>query len=161
VSGPTHPSAGALLELHFGESDPGEGEALAAHAARCPACAAFLAEAVGLERALAGGPDEAPPRDGLERVLARVAVVAPVRRRRAEWALAVLPSAAALAAGAWAVRAGGERLTTLGVVPGAALGPLSPELLGLSLAALCLVVVGAIVTLALAPVLILESQGRS
>jgi hypothetical protein len=37
----------------------------------------------------------------------------------------------------------------------------SPELLGLSLAALGLVVAGALVTLALAPVLILESHGRS
>lgn len=156
-----HPSAGALLELHFGELSPREREALAAHVAGCQACTAFLAEAHGLERALGRGPDEAPPPDGLERVLARVAVVAPVRRRRAEWALAVLPSATALAVGAWAVRAGGERITTLGVLPGAALGPLSPELLGLSLAALGLVVVGAIVTLALAPVLILESNGRS
>jgi hypothetical protein len=64
-------------------------------------------------------------------------------------------------AGAWAIRAGGERLTTLGLVPGASSGPLSAEVLGLSLAALGLVVVGALVTLALAPVLILESHGRS
>jgi hypothetical protein len=38
---------------------------------------------------------------------------------------------------------------------------LSGELLGLSLAALGLVVLGALITLALAPVLILESHGRS
>jgi hypothetical protein len=64
-------------------------------------------------------------------------------------------------AGAWAIRAGGERLTALGVVAGTPLGPLSGEVLGLSLAALGLMVVGALITLALAPVLILESKGRS
>jgi predicted anti-sigma-YlaC factor YlaD len=157
----THPTPGALLELHFGEAAPRERALLTAHLGACEACAAFVREAAAIELSLASGLDEAPPRDGLERVLERVAVVRPLRRRPAEWALAVVPSAAALCAGAWAVRAGGERLTTLGIVSGAGLGPLSPELLGLSLAALGLVVVGAVVTLALAPVLILESNGRS
>ena len=157
----THPSPGALLELHFGELPPHEHEPLTAHVRRCESCAALLREADEIERSLAAGRDEAPPRDGLERVLARVAAVRPQRRRRAEWALALVPSAAALCAGAWAVRAGGERLTTLGVASSVSLGPLSPELLGFSLAALGLVVAGAIVTLALAPVLILESNGRS
>lgn len=157
----THPSPGALLELYFGEAPTGEREALEAHARECAACGAYARELSDIERALASGPDDAPPRDGLERVLARVAAVRPARERRAEWALAVIPSAAALVAGAWAIRAGAERLTTLGLVPGASLGPLSGELLGLSLAAFGLVVVGALVTLALAPVLILESNGRS
>jgi hypothetical protein len=131
------------------------------HVKECAECATFARELVGIERALASGPDDAPPRDGLERVLAQVAAVRPARERRAEWLLAVIPSALALVAGAWAVRTGGERLTALGLVPGASLGIVSPELLGLSLAALGLVVVGALVTLALAPVLILESHGRS
>ncbi len=157
----THPSAGALLELHFGEGPAREHESLAAHVAQCPECEAFTRELRGLERALAIGPGDAPPRDGLERVLERVAVVRPARARRADWLLAVVPSALALVAGAWAIRTGGERLTALGLVPGASLGFVSPELLGLSLAALGLVVVGALVTLALAPVLILESHGRS
>lgn len=155
------PSAGALVELHFGEAPTHEAAGLAAHLLECAACAGLVRELGGLERALASGPDEAPPRDGLERVLSRVAHVRPVRARRSEWLFAVIPSAAALAAGAWAVRAGGERLTTLGLVPTAAAGPVSAELLGLSLAALGLVVLGALVTLALAPVLILESHGRS
>jgi hypothetical protein len=157
----THPSPGALLELHFGEAHAREREVLAAHVRGCQVCAAFALELRRLERAVANSPDDAPPRDGLERVLARVAAVRPARARRAEWALAAIPSALALLAGAWAVRSGGERLATLGIVPGASFGPVSPELLGLSLAALGLVVVGALVTLALAPVLILESHGRS
>jgi hypothetical protein len=157
----SHPSPGALLELHFGELASPEQHALAAHVRECRECAAQLEAVSGVERALAAGQGDAPPSDGLERVLARVAASRPARARRAEWAFAVLPSAVALVAGAWAVRAGGERLTTLGLVPGSSVGPLSGDLLGLSLAALGLVVVGALVTLALAPVLILESHGRS
>jgi len=156
-----HPSPGALLELHFGEAPSHERAWLTAHLGACEACAAFVRELTDVERELASGPDDAPPRDGLERVLARVAAVQPARRHRAEWALALIPSSLALLAGAWAVRTGGERLTTLGLVPGTALGPVSAEVLGLSLAALGLVVVGALVTLAIAPVLILESHGRS
>jgi predicted anti-sigma-YlaC factor YlaD len=157
----THPPADALLELHFGEAEPGERAHLEAHLRSCRDCSGLVAELRRLERGLALGPDDAPPADGLERVLARVAPVRPVRRRHAEWAMAALPSAAAIVAGAWAVRAGGERLSAIGVVSGAASGPLSAELLGLSLAALGVVLLGALVTLALAPVLILESHGRS
>jgi predicted anti-sigma-YlaC factor YlaD len=157
----THPSPDALIELHFGEASAGERDRLGAHLGACAECERFLQELGRVEHALASGPDDAPPRDGLERVLARVAAVRPARARRAEWALALVPSAAALVAAAWAIRAGGERLTTLGLVPGTSLGPVSGELLGLSLAALGLVVVGALITLALAPVLILESHGRS
>jgi predicted anti-sigma-YlaC factor YlaD len=156
-----HPSPDALLELHFGEATASERAPLEAHLRGCRECAGFVAELGRLERQLGPGPDEAPPADGLERVLARVAELRPARRPRAEWALAALPCAAAIAAGAWAIRAGGERLSSLGIVSSASLGPLSGELLGLSLAALGLVVAGALVTLALAPVLILESNGRS
>ena len=56
-------------------------------------------------------------------------------------------------------QAGGERLSSLGLVP--ASGLVSPWVLGASLAALGLVVLGALVTLALAPILILDSNGRS
>ncbi len=157
----SHPSSGALLELLFGEAPAHERDRLAAHVSRCAECAALARELDGLERELASGPGDAPPRDGLERVLAHVAAVRPARARRAEWLLAVLPRAAALAAGAWAIRAGGARLAALGLLADAPRGLVSPELLGLSLAAFGLVVVGALVTLAIAPVLILESHGRS
>jgi len=156
----SHPSLDALLELHFDEASSGERAALEAHLRSCRECTGHLFELRRLERSLALGPDDAPPEDGLERVLARVAEVRPVPRRRSEWALVTVPCGAAMAAGIWAIRAGGERLTALGLVAGAPLG-LSGELFGLSLAALGLVVAGALVTLALAPVLILESNGRS
>jgi predicted anti-sigma-YlaC factor YlaD len=156
-----HPSADALLELHFDEATTGERARLEAHLRGCRECSAFVSELRRLERELGPGPDDAPPSDGLERVLARVAEVRPAQRRRSEWAMAAVPCGAAMLAGAWAIRAGGERLTTLGIVSGASVGPVSGEVLGLSLAALVLVVLGALVTLALAPVLILESNGRS
>jgi hypothetical protein len=159
VSGTGHPPPEALLELHFDEARDHERDSLARHARECRACGALLSELRSVEAALARGPFEAPPRDGLERVLARVDVVRRTRAHRAEWALAAVPSAAALMAGAWATQAGGERLSSLGLVP--ASGLVSPWLLGASLAALGLVVLGALVTLALAPILILDSNGRS
>jgi hypothetical protein len=156
-----HPAPDALLELHFDEATPGERAPLEEHLRGCAECSSFVSGLRRLERELAPGPDDAPPRDGLERVLARVAPLRPVRRRSAEWAIAAGPCAAAMLAGAWAIRSGGERLSALQIVSGASIGPVSGELLGLSLAALGLVVLGALITLALAPVLILESHGRS
>ncbi len=156
-----HPSADALLELHFDEVSPGERAPLEEHLRGCAECAGFVSELRRVERELALGPDDAPPVDGLERVMARVATVRPARRRGADWMLAAGPCAAAMAAGLWAIRAGGERLSALQVLSGASIGPLSGEVLGFSLAALGLVVLGALITLALAPVLILESHGRS
>jgi hypothetical protein len=152
-----HPSPGALLELHFEEFAGAERGTLTEHVRECRPCGALVEEVRRLETALAAGPDDAPPPDGLERILARIAVVQPALTRRVEWARAVVPSALALLAGWWATRAGAERLATLGLVPGTFAGPFSGDLLGLSLSALGVVAFGALVTLALAPVLILES----
>ena len=154
-----HPSPAALLDLHFGESD-GAADGVRAHVHECPLCRADIEAMSLVERALVLGPEDGPPPDGLERVLARVSTLQPAQARRAEWVRVVAPSAAALAAGAWAVRAGASWLSTLGVVPHAA-GPLPAELVVLSLAALGVLAVGALLTLAVAPVLILESHGRS
>lgn len=133
----THPSAGALLELHFDELPSDRREPLAAHARECAACRAFLADVAWAERSLALGPDDGPPADGLPRVLARIESRRPLRDRRAHWIRAALPSGAAIVAGAAAVHQGG------------------------TLAALAFFAVGSLVTLAVAPVLILESQRRS
>jgi hypothetical protein len=156
-----HPSFGELLELHFEESSGAEREALAAHVRDCTACQESLEELRGLERALSLGPDDAPPSDGLERVLARVARGQPALAFRREWVRAAVPSAAALLTGAWAIHAAAQRLSSLGLVPATLAGSVSGDLLVLSLAALAVVGAGALVTLAVAPVLILESHGRS
>jgi anti-sigma factor RsiW len=132
-----HPAPGALLELHFGELPADRRDAAAAHVRDCAACRALLADVEWAERALATGPEDAPPADGLERVLARIEAVRPARERRSGWLRAALPSAAALLAGSVAVHQGGV------------------------VAALAFFAVGSIVTLSLAPVLILESQRRS
>jgi hypothetical protein len=132
-----HPTPGELLLLHFGELDAGPRAACEAHARDCAACRALLADVEWAERALVSGPDEAPPADGLQRVLARIEAVRPVRERRANGLRAAVPCAAALLAGSAAVLHGG------------------------AVAALAFLALGSIVTLAIAPVLILESQRRS
>jgi anti-sigma factor RsiW len=132
-----HPTPGELLELHFGELDEARGAAGRAHARDCVACAAVLAELQWTEAALAELPAQAPPADGLDRVLARIETVRPARRRRAHWLRTAAPCAAAVLGGSVAVQQGG------------------------AVAALAFFALGSIVTLALAPVLILESQRRS
>ena len=132
-----HPAPGELLELHFGELEADRRDAAAAHVRDCAACRALLADVAWAEGALLAGPDDTPPADGLERVLARIEAVRPARERRRGWLWAALPSAAALLAGAVAVQQGGI------------------------VAALVFFALGSIVTLSLAPVLILESQRSS
>ncbi len=132
-----HPAPGELLELHFGELPADRGEAASAHVRDCAACRALLADVAWAEEVLRAGPDEAPPPDGLQRVLARIEAVRPARERRRRWLRTVGPCAAAVLGGAVAAHQGGP------------------------LALLALVAVGSILTLALAPVLILESQRRS
>ena len=133
----SHPSAGELLEFHFGEKDAHRSDALGEHVRGCTPCRGVLADVEGAERMLGAGPDASPPTDGLARVLARIETVRPAREQRAHWLRAAAPSAAAALAGALAVHQGGFG------------------------AALAFFGVGAILTLAIAPVLILESQRRS
>jgi hypothetical protein len=133
----SHPTPGELLELHFGELPGAPSEAVAAHADGCPACREVLADAEWLEEALAVGSFDAPPADGLERVLARIEGLPPARERPARAFRAVAPCAVALLAGLAAARVGGAGAT------------------------LAFFALGSIVTLSLAPVLILESQRRS
>jgi predicted anti-sigma-YlaC factor YlaD len=132
-----HPAAGELLELHFGEEDAARRDAVAAHARDCADCRALLADVAWVERALATGPEDAPPADGLQRVLARIETVRPARERQSRWLRTAAPCAVAIVGGLLAVHQGGF------------------------VAALALFGVGSIVTLSLAPVLILESQRRS
>jgi anti-sigma factor RsiW len=132
-----HPSPGELLELHFGELPADRRDAIDAHVRDCAACRASLADVAWVEDALSGVADDAPPPYGLERVRSRIEAVRPARERREHWLRTVLPCAVALLAGGVAVHQGG------------------------ALALLALVGVGSILTLALAPVLILESQRRS
>jgi anti-sigma factor RsiW len=132
----THPTPGELLELHFGELAPARRAALDAHVAGCASCGDALADLAWVEQGLREGPEAAPPADGLERVLARIRAARPVRRRQLHWLRAAGPCAAALVAGSLCAREG-------------------------VLAVLGFFALGSTLTLALAPVLILESQRRS
>ena len=132
-----HPTPAELLELHFGELDEARGAAGGAHARDCAACAAVLADLQWTDGMLEGLAADAPPADGLERVLARIETVRPARERRPHWLRTAGPCAAAVLAGSVAIQVGG------------------------ALAALAFFSLGSIVTLAIAPVLILESQRRS
>jgi len=132
----THPTPAELLELHFGETGALRAARLSAHARSCPECSSLLEDVAWATRLLAAAPEAAPPADGLERVLARVAPPgAPAPRRKAAWPAAV-SSAAVVVAGAVAVALGGASW------------------------ALALFAAGSLVTLSLAPALILESQRR-
>jgi hypothetical protein len=130
----SHPSPGELLEMHFGELD--ERARCAAHVASCAECARLLTEVEAVERALAPGLGDAPPADGLDRVLARVEGLRSTPARRDHPLRVVGPGLGVAALGAVAVHQGG------------------------AFGFLVFLAAGALVTLALAPVLILEAQRR-
>jgi len=132
----THPTPGELLELHFAEADSTHAARWAAHVDGCAACRARLGEVAWAESVLAGAAHEPPPEDGFARVLARIEAVRPTPRRPYPTLRAALPSAAVVLAGTGAVCFGGAP------------------------AALAFFAAGSLVTLSLAPTLILESQRR-
>jgi anti-sigma factor RsiW len=131
-----HPSPGQLLETHFGELPADGRAAISTHVQGCAACRALLADVAWVESELVAGPEAEPPADGLERVLSRVEVARPAHERREHWLRTVAPCAAAFLAAGLAVQQGGF------------------------VALLGFLAVGSILTLAVAPVLILESQRR-
>jgi len=132
-----HPEPGELLELHFGELSGERGDEVSAHVRDCAACRTLLADVEWAEGALAAGAQGDPPAEGLQRVLARIEAVRPARERGQHWLRTLGPCAAAVLAGGVAAHQGGP------------------------VALLAFLAVGSILTLALAPVLILESQRRS
>ena len=131
----THPTPGELLELYFGEAEAARVRRLAAHAWDCEACRPLLDDVAWAERLLAVAADEDLAEDDLARVFARIEAGRPAPAPRAALR-AALPSAAAILAGALAVALWGAG------------------------AALAFFAAGTLVTLSLAPMLILETQKR-
>lgn len=154
-----HPQAHLLTALAFGALDAPAHQRLAGHLATCVSCRAEVAAFEETATALADWPDEAPPADGLERLLARVGEVH--ERPRADdpsagWLAATLRSLAGVAIGASLIYVLGTHLAAL---PLWARLPLVAPLRtfgGIGLAALAFFVVGSFFTLALTPVLLLE-----
>jgi hypothetical protein len=130
----THPTPADLLDLHFGEAG-GRAERLAGHVRGCGECRRLLDDVAWVERQLAA-PEDGPPADALAHVFARIDAVRPAPAPRRAGLRAGLPSAAAILAGALAVGLGGAT------------------------AAAAFFAAGTLVTLSLAPILILEAQKR-
>lgn len=133
----SHPKKSELFELHFGELSPERRQAVAVHLRSCDPCRAFVADLSSIEDALALAPEDAPPADGLDRVLARIGQTPPVPERRDHRLRSILPSLVAIAGGVTMIHQGGV------------------------VGALAFFLGGALLTLAIAPVLILESQRRA
>ena len=152
---------GAALALHFAEGDAATLAAAESHLASCAECRAYREELGGLQAALQTWVDEPAPAALRERVLARALATArqapaPAPMHDARGLFLLVPVMAALVAAtkvvaaqleAWLDAAGYGSLVLLDV-----LGPTAS-------AALLLLALGALATLALAPALFLESRG--
>lgn len=114
-----------------------------------------------LERSLAALPEEAPPVDGLERVMARLDEGRPGRAAGPGWLWPLAATVGGVAVGAGTIYAAGARLVASAP---AAPGPLLESARvasGFGLAAVAFFAIGSFVTLALAPVLLIEAQSRA
>jgi hypothetical protein len=153
---------GAALAVHFGEGDARTLDAARAHLESCAPCREYVAELSALQGALEGWVDEPPPATLRARVLERVAASgAQVPRpsvvpHDARPLIVLVPVMAVLVT---AIRLVGLRLAAWASAPGSE-GLALLDLIGpTAAAALLLLAVGGLATLALAPALFLESRG--
>ncbi len=166
------PSAGgnwnALLDLYFGEADEGAAAALRAHVGECAHCGEYLATLAAVAGALGSWPDEAPPAGMAARIVAatlkrpqpRSAFDRPQAAVRPTTSalplLALLPVMAALAAG---IRAMAAWLPGLPFWPRLDEWPLLVQpLVPLAAATACVLALGGVAALAVAPALMLETR---
>lgn len=156
-----HPTPAELLDLHFGEARGERQPRTAAHLATCPRCQADLRSVEWLERSLAALPEEAPPADGLARVMERVAPGRPRRPSRAEWLWPLAATVGGVATGAGAIYAAGSRLVAATPAATAPLLEWARVATGFGLATAVFFGIGSLVTLALAPALLIEAQARA
>lgn len=153
-----HPTAGELLDAHYGEGTAERRETVSAHAAGCPECQATLHELEWLDRSLDAAPEQTPPPGGLDAVLERVSSSGGTTGRALGW----LGPVAASVAGTGSVLGLAYAVVTL-LVTRAQVTPLgaaeaASALSGLGLAVAWVTAAGSVVTLALAPVLLMESR---
>jgi hypothetical protein len=151
----------ALLALHFQEGDPRRAAAAHEHAKGCASCREYLAALMDIEGTLRRWPDERPSASLGDRVLAhavRPARQAPALRTApsAMPLLGLLPVMAALLA---AIRQLASWLPTLAFWPQLDASPLLALVFPFGVAALMLLVLGGLSTLAIAPALVLETAG--
>jgi anti-sigma factor RsiW len=155
-----HPHPNELLACALAEAGDNERRRIEEHVRACEACRAYVTLIEDTTSALADWPEEEPPADGLDRVLARVRSARPAGAWRDEWLRPVLASLAGVVLGSLVIYAAGAQILALPSVAQAPLfGPVK-AFSGFGLAALVFFGIGSWVTLALAPMLILESQSR-
>lgn len=147
----------ALLALHYGE---GDAAGAAAHAEGCAECRAYLQALREIEGALAGWGEEKPPVDLRERVLARATRPAQLPARRNP---AAAPSAAPLLAMLPVMAAVVLAVNHLGAYVARwpyweALAPWLQDVAPFGAVAAALAVAGGVASLAMAPVLVLDSR---
>ena len=151
-----HLSESELLEVHTGEIAPTRRERLESHARTCPRCRDRLEALAWVEAALTDWPAPEPPVDGLARVMDRIGKHQAVRPTR-DGLRPALATLLGVAVGTLAIAWGGDRLWGLVLAPQLSLGAPWGALVGRGLATLILFGVGSLITLALTPVLLMET----
>jgi anti-sigma factor RsiW len=153
-----HPGASELIDLHFGELEGAAREGVAGHVSRCPRCRAAAEELAWLDRSLADAPEELPPPDGLARLLAQVEGTPRAGAPGPGWTAAVASSLAGVAGAAGLIWALGIWLLGAPMLTGMPLTERLGAAPGFGLAALVFFGIGSFATLAIAPVLLMESR---
>jgi anti-sigma factor RsiW len=155
-----HPHPDELLAFRDTEAGAGGRRRIEEHLAACEACRAQVALLEDVAVALSDWLEEEPPTDGLERLLARIHSATPVTARRNEWLPPVAASLAGVVVGGAVIGLTGAQLLALPFVEQLALFGPARAVSGFGLGAVVFFGIGSLVTLALAPMLILESQPR-
>ena len=155
---PLHPGPGELIDAASGELRGAARERVDRHLEGCPRCRATAVGLAWLERTLAAAPEESPPSGGLARLLDEVERTPQASRRGQGWAAPVAASLAGVAAGAGLIWAAGVWLMGSPLLGGIPLPEPLGAAPGFGLAAVAFFGIGSFATLALAPVLLLESR---
>jgi len=154
-----HLTAGELIDLHEGGGSTHR-RALDRHVADCDACRARL-EALGwIDATLAEWPAPEPPRDGLARVMQRIAEQRPRAATPPAGMRGLVATFVGVMAGVGAIAFAGARLSAAPLVAQLSVADPVKDMAGMGLAAAAFFGVGSLVTLALAPMLMLELQSR-
>jgi len=155
-----HPHPNDLLAFQGGEASGAEQRRIEEHVSACGECRAYVTLLEETASSLDDWPEEDPPAGGLERVMAKVRSAQPAHPRRSDWLWPVLASLLGVMAGSLVIYATGAQLLRLpAVVQSPLLAPVA-AFSGFGLAALVFFGIGSVVTLALAPMLLLEMQSR-